>query len=60
MRKPFFEVYERARDATCFWCYGDLDDFCRTEFSFGNGSWEGYCAACRRKTIFDVQEEEEE
>ena len=58
--KPFFEVFERSNDATCFQCCGGLVDPSFSGFSFGNGNRQGYCCACRMVTFFDVPDEVEE
>jgi hypothetical protein len=55
-RKPFFETYARARDATCFRCSGALEDICASGFYPGAGAVQGFCEACRMCTYFDTQE----
>lgn len=60
MPNPFFERVRRAREATCFQCYGALDDLCASGFEQGNGASQGFCDACRAVTFFDVIEESEE
>lgn len=55
--KPNYETVDRARDASCFRCYGDLVDFCRSGFDIGDGDTQGFCEACRMPTFFNCTEE---
>jgi len=54
--KPQYDCYARARDATCFNCFGALDDIQSSHQAHGSGAVQGWCAACRQWTWFDLEE----
>jgi hypothetical protein len=54
--KPQYDCYARARDATCFNCFGALDDFSHTGHAHGHGAVQGWCERCRMYTYFDLEE----
>jgi len=54
--KPQYDCYARARDATCYECFGELDEFESTHQKHGDGAVRGRCRSCGRWTYFDLEE----
>lgn len=58
--KPFFELVDNAREASCFKCSGELVDIAPSGFPHSLGEFQADCLACRMATFFDVTPELEE